>query len=152
MYKYLSLLIFLVGCEFGIYQPVSIVNTFTKKIETKELLFFQDHKPPYKTGKMFFAGNLDFAKKFNYETWMKNEQIGPILHLKAYYKNCLLFSYSREELLTMKEKFGFKSDNFEVVYLIEKDGLRVVSDKEYEKIKHTFKSHNPPRSEVCKPE
>lgn len=63
-------------------------------------------------------------------------------------KQCYLFSYSMEELIKMREETGSWWND--PIYIIQKDGISVISESEYEKLKPTFKSH-PYDASLCKP-
>lgn len=61
---------------------------------------------------------------------------------------CYLFSYSMDELIKMREVTGPGWND--PIYIIQKDGISVISEAEYEKLKPTFKPHsyNP---NLCRP-
>ena len=63
-------------------------------------------------------------------------------------KQCYLFSYSMEELIKMREATSLWWND--AIYIIQKDGISVISESEYKKLKPTFKPH-PYDASLCKP-
>ena len=63
---------------------------------------------------------------------------------------CFLYSYTKEELLELKNKAGFSRDAAGAVFLLERTGIRVVSSEEYNKLKPTLKPYRYDPS-LCKP-
>ena len=66
-------------------------------------------------------------------------------------RKCLLYSYTREELIELKKEAGFSIKDRGAVFLLERTGIRVVSEEEYKKLKPTLKPHRPDPA-LCKPE
>lgn len=55
-------------------------------------------------------------------------------------KSCPIFSYTREQILDLKVKHGFAEKDYNIIFLVEKDGLKPISKKDYEKAKFNTNS------------
>ena len=66
-------------------------------------------------------------------------------------RKCLLYSYTKEDMLALKNKAGFSMTDYGAVFLLEKTGIRVVSREKYEKLKPTLQPHRYDQA-LCKPE
>ena len=83
-----------------------------------------------------------------------NDDRNPLIKLWVFQdinRKCLLYSYTKEELLALKNKAGFSITDEDTVFLLEKTGIRVVSEGEYKKLKPTLQPH-PYDQTLCKPE
>ncbi len=79
--------------------------------------------------------------------------VNPNYFIENYYQKdnmCYLFSYTTEDLVSMKEQAGFDKESDDAVFIIRKNGITVISRAEYEKLKPTFKPH-PYDASLCKP-
>ena len=65
-------------------------------------------------------------------------------------RKCLLYSYTKEELMELKKEAGIPI-NYTAAFLLEKTGIRVISEKEYRKLKPTLKPHRYDPA-LCKPQ
>ena len=142
--KIVPFVFMLFACDRWQADPRVMVNTYSSVIYSQDFLPY-DEKGLAKTR---FAVENDFLQEREFASTMS---MGHWFYLIRFYRDknfeCFLFQYKMSELKEIEKKANVSNP----VFLIGENGIRVLSRKEYEKEKTTFK----PRSydaRLCKKE
>lgn len=149
--------LFLCGCPMMdgvIYEPMYYVNTYYENGSVSlegyvEYINYRDKNLGLKWIKLSsnFLGN-----PVKLELSEKGRWASPILNLVVRANdNCILYSYSREQLQQLKTQAGFDKESDDAVFMIGKDRITVVSKAEYERLKPTF-APSPYDASLCQSE
>lgn len=135
-------LLLLTGCQ-GYGEPLTISNTYFENLySVKEW-----------NGKII-QNKIPFNKEITlFGKVYVPVNVNPNYFTENYYQKdnmCYLFSYTTEDLVSMKEQAGFDKKSDDAIFMIKKNGITVISRAEYEKLKPTFKPH-PYDASLCKP-
>lgn len=147
----LFLTILLTGCFLGYdsrgFRDVYIVNTFFNNLYVDPKIVKIVN---LKMLDVEYINNIDYNKVIYISVFDFKKYV----HKKNFYQdqeqNCYLFSMTNKELFDMEEKFSKSHKGQTPIFLIEKDGIRVIAMDEYEQIKSKLKPH-PYDSSLCKP-
>jgi hypothetical protein len=137
-YCLVLLIILLGGCDI-IYNPIHIANTkFDTLYIEKESIYSK--KVLRKEGQNTFriaTYRLNIGQMSVEEADIEKANYPVIQKITFYYKDrsCLLFSYTREEIIKLKTESGFANKDHSVIFLVEQNSLTPISKKEYNKIK-----------------
>jgi len=116
------------------------------------------HRPYWEDGKLRFTQNPDWdacgigcgISRYLIQTRGDDCEPLKIWVFQDIKRKCLLYAYTREELIELKKEAGFSIEDRDPVFLLERTGIRVVSHKEYMKLKPTLEPHRYDPS-LCKP-
>ena len=129
---------FLSSCDV-IYKPIRIANAGINDliVETKESYSAKRQNKYHETE----SGNVEYHLQIGQisveESDLEKANYRVIKQITFYQKDksCPLFSYTREQLLDLKTKAGFAEKDYNVIFLIEENGLRPISKKDYSKMR-----------------
>lgn len=93
---------------------------------------------------------FNYNKRYGVDIFIPRSVIYTINFYQDQEQNCYLFSMTNKELFDMEKKFSKSHKGQTPIFLIEKDGIRVIAMDEYEQIKSKLKPH-PYDSSLCKP-
>lgn len=142
MKKIMYFLLLLTGCQ-GYGEPLTISNTYFENLYSVK-----------KWNGEIIQNKIPFNKEITlYGKVYVPVNVNPNYFIENYYQKdnmCYLFSYTTEDLVSMKEQAGFDKESDDAVFIIRKNGITVISRAEYEKLKPTFKPH-PYDASLCRP-
>ncbi len=154
--KFIIFLIALVsGCTFVdgiIYNPIYLANGYFDN--TVKAYIYQDYLSyDYKTvdkkwDQIIF--DLGTSAPARLELSSNGKWMAPVQALMIKKDDCVIQAYTNAELLQLKLKAGYSTENNNVVFIVGEKGISVVSRTKYEKLRSTFKSH-PYDASLCRP-
>lgn len=134
--KISPLFLFLFSCDMSLDQRV-MVNTYSSVVYSQDFGEYDNANQKGLTGPYVEIKN-DFLKE---KAFNLTPSWGRSFYLIRFYQDrdfkCFLFQYKINELKEIEKN----SSSSNPVFLIEKHGIKVLSRKEYEKIKSTFQPH-----------
>lgn len=149
LYAILLTILFLGACDIAV-MPIMLRNAYFD-----EILLMQETEIPYGSGNKTISNAINIKNQSDagkcgilcgadytltsYPSLMESNPEKVFLY-QGSNDECLLYSYTRKELQELKQQAGFSLYS-NAVFLIEKDGLHVVSQKEYNNIAPTFVPH-----------
>ena len=155
--KFVTFLIALIsGCTFvdgTVYNPIYLANGYfdntVKAYIYQNYLSYDDYKTiEQKWDQIIF--DLGTSVPARLELSSSGKWMAPVLALMIKKDDCVIQTYTNAELLELKLKAGYSTENNNVVFIVGKKGISVVSRTEYEKLRSTFKPH-PYDASLCKP-
>lgn len=151
----MSLIIFISSCKLvdGVmYEPIYLANgyfdhTVKAYIYQSYVLYNDDKSVIQKWDQVNF--DIGASVPARLELSSQGKWMAPVLKLMIKKDNCTIQAYTGAELLQLKLKAGYKAEDNDVVFIVGKDDIIIVSRREYEKLRSTLKPH-PFDASLCK--
>jgi hypothetical protein len=150
-YMWIMFPFFICGCD--LHYPTRFANSYFENVYFSHDTSYYDYNTnkycaKYQDGTVCTIGKCDmvdyvFGGAFG-------QYFDNIYVFQDANRQCLLYSYSNDELLKLKKDAGFSKNSSRDVVLLGKTGISIISTSTYNKIASSFESH-PYDPSLCKP-